>query len=156
MKRFTTFALLLLFCCLHLRTMDGIAQTISKTESTDEVELKMRNISLYVNRQTVAETGGGMGGKVLWFTLKDGRQFIVSTNPHNGYDFKKAGKIVGNVISFWHEDNYYEWTSTELITSDGLEKEVWLLVGTSYLKNNEVKGITFGAASPFYAAMKDR
>ena len=154
MKRSTASTLLLLFCCLSFLPVKGIAQTAS--ESLEGALLELKDYSVYVNRKPVAVNVGSLGGKVLWFCLPDQGQFIISTTPHKGYDFKKVGTIRGNVISFSHNGSYYEWVSISPIVGSGAEKELWLMVASNFITKECAGGVCFGGASPFEALLSTK
>lgn len=157
MKRLTASKLLLPLCCFSLLAASAIAQTPSTTDSpVKDAVLELKDFSLYINRQPVAENVGSFGGTVVWFYLPDQGQFIISTNPHKGYDFQKVGTIAGNSISFWHKENYYEWISRMQVLSEGSEKEVWLMVDTGYSPKDCGGGVCFGSATPFERFIKNR
>jgi hypothetical protein len=144
--------LLLLFCTL---TPDMVAQSPSPASLPEDALLEMKNYSLFVNRIPVAENVGTLGGKVVWFCLPDKGPFIISTNPHKGYDFKKVGVITGKTISFTHDDKVYEWVSRSSVLGDGTERELWLLVDAKY-RSVCSGGVCFGGASPFEGFMSGK
>jgi hypothetical protein len=149
MKRLSL-SLLLVSCSL---TLTLFAQSVPTKTSQPDADLKLEDYNLYLNGRHVIESGGSVSGKVVWFCLPDKGPFVLSTNPHDGYDFNKVGVIKGNTISFTHDSNYYEWVSTSQVVSDGAERDLWLLVDEKY-RNVCFKGVSFGCASPFEEFIK--
>ena len=55
---------------------------------------------------------GGFVAPLPWFSVPGRGLFIISIQPHEGYDFQKIGVIEDNRISFTHGGDKYEWVSS--------------------------------------------
>lgn len=156
MKRLPLFMTLTLLGGLTLASLGAAAQS-EKTAGPikEDAAFELQNVSLYINHAPVAESVGDCGGTVIWFYLRDKGQFIFSSNPHEGFDFRNIGAINGNTISFWYKDDLYEVVSTSHIYKEGSVTDTWLLHDAGY-RPKGCDNICFGSASPFEYFVKSR
>jgi hypothetical protein len=144
-----------LLCSLLVTGTGAFGQ--DRTQRAADAEMFLRGYSLYINEKAVATNVGSIGGRVVWFIVPGAGRFVVSTNPHDGYPFAKAGDIRGNAISLHFNEIQYRLVSTDPVLSDGADREAWLMVEAVDQPKECLRSVScFGAASPFEYYMKNR
>jgi hypothetical protein len=95
----------------------------------DDVRMKLTGFRLLING--AASSGdkpfGGFYGPLPWFATPGKGRFILSIQPHEGYDFQKIGVIDGNTISFTFGGDNYEWISDGPVINYGAKYHLWVL-----------------------------
>jgi hypothetical protein len=103
------------------------------------VELAMRDYKLTLNGELVGgnaqKSTRGFAGALIWFYVPARGRFIVSLMPHEGYDFKKVGRIENNKISFKLGEDLYEWTSSAPVVGNGGNWNLWVLHDADYVSD---------------------
>lgn len=85
----------------------------------EDVEFRVMNPELFRNGTSIQKSGGGVTGAVAWLQLPDRGRFVFSISPREGYDFRKAGRVRGNLLTFeWNGDSY-EWRASQPILTGG-------------------------------------
>lgn len=100
-----------------------------------EIHLAARASYLKVNDEsfTVGNRLKRYDGSLLWFYLPEKGFFVVSLEPHEGYNFQPTGILNGNKISFRDGDNQYEWNSSEAFLPIEGAWRVWILHVKNYI-----------------------
>jgi len=80
-----------------------------------------------VDGKLVKSMGGGCSGKLIYFTVKGPQRFILSTQPYDGYQFRNAGFVGGNSISFLWSGHNYELICSEPVLEGGGRSGLWVL-----------------------------
>ncbi len=96
----------------------------------NNVELALRDFKLRIDGEEVAtkNLARECKGALVWFYVPGRGRFIFSLAPHTGYDFRKAGVIEDNKISFTLDGINYEWISREPVISASNGKwNLWVL-----------------------------
>ena len=144
-----------LLCCLLITATAAPGQ--DRTQRAPDADMALRGYSLYINQKAVARNVGSIGGKVVWFIVPGVGRFVISTNPHDGYPFARAGDIRGSTISFHFSEVHYQLVSTAPVLTDGADRDVWLMVEAIDQPKECLSSVScFGAASPFEYYMKNR
>jgi hypothetical protein len=100
----------------------------------NDVALGVTNYRLFVNGEMVTADAptGGCAGAIIWFYLPERGRFILSLQPHPGYDFQKVGVIEHNRILFSLNGDQYEWRSEAPIVGQGGNWHLWVLHEAAY------------------------
>jgi hypothetical protein len=95
----------------------------------DDVVLKLAGFRLLINGEPRSgdRPFGGFYGALPWFALPGKGRFILSIQPHEGYDFQKIGVLDGNMISFTFGGDNYEWVSGGPVINHGGKYYLWVL-----------------------------
>ena len=116
----------------------------------------LENYSLFVDGVPLAERVGTIGGRVLWFSLPEQGQFILSPEPHEGFRFEKIAELRGNTISFSREGKFYRIVSESLILSDGRGMELWVAHDAGFQPKRCSSVFCAGSASSFEYFLRHR
>src|SRR2546426_8080019 len=144
-----------LSCCLLVIGTTALGQ--DRTQRSPDANMALESYSLFINQTAVATNVGSIGGQIVWFIVRGVGRFVISTNPHDGYPFAKAGEIRGNTISFQFNEVQYRLESIVPVLSDRAAAEVWLMVEAIDQPKECLTSVScFGAASPFEYYMKNR
>jgi hypothetical protein len=99
----------------------------------EDVQLKVTNYTLRVNGETVKQRpSGGCAGALVWFALGERGRFVLSLVPRPGYEFRKAGSVRHNTISFEWDGDTYEWESSLPVVGTGGNWNLWVLHDPDY------------------------
>lgn len=96
----------------------------------DEVALKLTGFRLLINGEVRSGDKpyiGGFTAPLPWFSVPGRGRFILSLQPHEGYEFLKIGVINDNAISFVHSGDKYEWVSSDPIISQRGKWNLWVM-----------------------------
>jgi hypothetical protein len=75
---------------------------------------------------------GGFSGPLPWFAVPGKGRFLISLQPHAGYDFQQIGLVEGKKLSFSEGGDGYEWVSNESILPTRGRWRVWVLHDKDY------------------------
>lgn len=95
--------------------------------NAEEVRLQVTGYTLSVNGEVVHQSKGGCSGPLVWFSLPGRGRFVVSLVPRPGYDFRQAGIIEHDRISFEYGGDRFEWASSAPVVGTGGNWNVWVL-----------------------------
>lgn len=99
-----------------------------------DVLFKFNNFRLSINGEVRSgeRNLGGFSGPLPWFAIPGRGRFLISLQPHAGYDFQQLGLVDGKKLSFSFEGNSYEWVSSEPILPTRGRWHVWVLHDSNY------------------------
>ncbi|MBO0858322.1 MAG: hypothetical protein J2P21_07645 [Chloracidobacterium sp.] len=100
----------------------------------DDVALKLASFRLLINGETRSgdKPFGGFAGPLPWFAVPGKGRFILSIQPHEGYNFQKIGVIEDNAISFTFGGDNYEWISGGPVIDHGGKYHLWVLYDPNF------------------------
>ncbi len=103
----------------------------------DAIELKVTASKLLINAKPASSekesSGYGASGPLIWFYIPNHGRFILSLTSREGYDFQKAGTILGNKINFTLNGNQYDWiSSSPILAVDSRPWNLWVLHDPDY------------------------
>ncbi len=108
--------------------------------------MKLTNIKILLNGREVANPGSVYGPiAIAYFYIPKKGRFIFSLSPHEGYNFKKIGKLVDNEISFTINGDKYKLTSDSVILAVRGSWNLWVLHDTDYRPR-----VGLGSYSPYW------
>lgn len=132
----------------------------------DDVALKLTDYHLFINGEARSGDKPRIGGFVAplpWFSVSGRGRFILSIQPHEGYDFQKIGVIHDNRISFTHGGDKYEWVSGLPIINGRGKWNLWVLHDPNFAPSKQTLGdpnigkgdcCLFGAFSNVYQLLR--
>lgn len=99
-----------------------------------DVRFKFTGFRLSINGEVRSgeRTLGGFSGSLPWFALPGKGRFLISLQPHAGYDFRQIGLVEGKKLSFNEGGDSYEWVSDEAILPARGRWRVWVLHDKDY------------------------
>lgn len=98
----------------------------------EDVQLKVTGYRLLVDGEQVSRSTSGCAGPLVWFSLTGRGRFVFSLVPRPGYDFRKAGTVSHNKISFEWGGERFEWVSSLPVVGGGGNWNVWVLHDPDY------------------------
>jgi len=109
----------------------------------DEVALRLTDYRLLINGEVRSGDKPRIGGFVAplpWFSVSGRGRFILSIQPHEGYDFQKIGVIDDNRISFAYGSDKYEWVSGLPIINGRGKWNLWVLHDPNFEPSKQLLG----------------
>lgn len=98
----------------------------------EDVQLRVTGYRLLVGGEQVSRSTSGCAGALVWFSLSGRGRFIFSLVPRPGYDFRKAGTVNHNRITFDWEGERFEWLSSLPVVAGGGNWNLWVLHDPDY------------------------
>ncbi len=79
----------------------------------------------------------GFNASLPWFSTPGKGRFILSIQPHEGYDFQKIGVVEGKTISFTFGGDKYEWISGAPVINRGGKYHLWVMRDPDFEPNKQ-------------------
>jgi hypothetical protein len=92
----------------------------------EDVQMRVTGYRLLVGGEQVSRSTSGCAGALVWFSLSGRGRFVFSLVPRPGYEFRKAGTVNHNKITFEWEGERFEWVSSLPVVSGGGNWNVWV------------------------------
>jgi hypothetical protein len=92
----------------------------------EDVQMRVTGYRLSVNGEQVTRSTSGCAGSLVWFSLTGRGRFVFSLVPRPGYDFRKAGSVSHDKITFEWEGERFEWVSSLPVVAGGGNWNLWV------------------------------
>jgi hypothetical protein len=95
----------------------------------EDLELLVMNYQIRVNGETVYKSGGGFGGRFIWFDVPRVGRFLFSLAQAEAAaaGFQPAAFVSKHQISFAHAGNHYELVSEQPIVPGAGVYNLWMM-----------------------------
>jgi hypothetical protein len=92
----------------------------------EDVQMRVTGYRLLVDGEQVSRSTSGCAGSLVWFSLSGRGRFVFSLVPRPGHDFRKAGAVNHNRITFEWEGSRFEWVSSLPVVAGGGNWNLWV------------------------------